>query len=158
MKTANVDKIITKLTKAKEALDRKLENAKTRREKIVAAEIQKRQHDAAALLMEAEGLKNGTIVPQTRTNRERVLPRGVLTLALVEVLKGTKGATVNEVVEKLQEKDEFKTIPELTNMVRNSLNSNRAHFKAVKRGVYKAHGKLGGALFSRLREESLETA
>lgn len=161
MKTANVEKNISKLEKAKLAIERKIETAKTRREVILAAEIQKHEKEAAALLMEAEGLKNGTLLPKSirvATNRERVLPRGVLTLAIAKALRGTKGISATEVVEKLQEHKEFKKIPDLAARVRNSLNSNRAHFTAVARGVYKVHGKLEGALFERLREEELAVA
>lgn len=84
----------------------------------------------------------------------RELPRGVLTMALVEVMKGhKKGMPVSEIVEKATEKVENVTPPQ----IRNILNSS-PRFERVEYGVYKVNGELEGALFDRIREEKLVEA
>lgn len=81
----------------------------------------------------------------------RELPRGVLTMALVEVMKGhKKGLPVAEIVEKVQ-------VEATPAQIRNILNSS-PRFERVEYGVYKAQGELEGALFDRIREEKLVNA
>lgn len=83
--------------------------------------------------------------------KERDLPRGVLTMALVETM-GRKAMSVKEVIEEMEKKD----LPVEPAQIRNLLASSpRFHKVEGKRGYYKAEG-LSGALFDRLQNEKPE--
>lgn len=157
-----VEKLEKQKNKMLEAINRKIEKTQARQQKLLAAEVERRRAEAARLLAEAESLAKGEIKLDAKGhNRERILPRGVLTLGMHDVMKShKKGMTVEEVVEKLLGREQFKSLnkEDLVGAARNSLNSNKKHFiSGDVRGTYKVtESKLEGSLFERLRAEQKE--
>lgn len=136
-------------------LDRQIAQAQRRKEQIIQAALKDKERAKESLEKEIEQLKSGQALAERPY--ARVLPRGVLTLAMIDTLRGNKkGLSAQEVAESLRKQEPFKNIPDLESRVRNSLNANRNHFKATSRGQYKAIGPVKGALFARLRSEQRE--
>lgn len=121
-----------------------------RRKKLLQALAEKRERieNQIRSLRGGTKVKINAVATAKAIKRERELPRGVLTMALVETM-GKKSMSVKEIIEEMEKKE----LPAEPAQIRNLLAASpRFHKVEGKRGYYKAEG-LSGALFDRLQSE-----
>ena len=151
------------------SLTERIDKAAERQKKALLALAQRRDEalkEASAIenqIRELAGFKTvvaaGARAPRatsTATRKERDLPRGVLTLAICEVIKANKGHRkglhFSEIAEKVKQNPQLMNVPNIENRVRNVLNTNKQRFNRVGKSTFRINEAPSGALFERLQE------